>query len=252
MSRSTFIRLAASMTAAIVLSAGAAHAVDTTEPFDRGAADFEMYLSQDGVGLASGDRSLGSEFVLGYGLTDRLSALVSTSMMADGFLLNGEGALAVGVFGNVLERGPWSLDLALALSAPAGGDGATAEPQFELNWDAAPRQDSWGLFARGGLAVSGHHGETGPQRLTETTLAAGAYWTVAADTQLLVEYAGAFAADEPGGSRRWHADGLALGCNRAVSDSVEMIGQICWCPPGEPVPASFGAMIGFVATLPAP
>ena len=238
--------------AALAVAAGPATAADTTEPFDRGATDFEMYLGQDGFGLETAEQSVGSEMVLGYGVTERVSAFVGAALSADGHFLNDRTEMVFGLYGTALDTRQLDLDLFLAF-AGSGGGGFTASPSFELNWDAAPGLSRWGLYTRAGLAVTGHAGDAGPARTTDVEVALGTYWTVGAGRQLLLEFDGAFvdgAVGEPGG-RRWDSGAFALGFNVGVTESMEMINQVHYHLADVDGHGSFGVMLGFIATLPA-
>ncbi|MBE0566770.1 MAG: hypothetical protein IH621_12465 [Krumholzibacteria bacterium] len=238
---------------ALAVGTGAALAADTTEPVDRGATDFEMYLGKDGFGLATAERSVGSEMLLGYGITDRVSAFVGAALSADGHFLNSESEMAFGLFGTAFDTRSLDLDLSVAFTGADGG-GFTANPSLELNWDASPELDHWGLYTRAGLAISGRDGSEGPSRTTDMELAIGTYWTLAAGRQLLLEFDGAFVdghdASAPGAGRAWETGGIALGFNAAVTETLEMINQVYRGLPADGEAASFGVMVGFVATLP--
>ena len=52
----------------LVITSSTALALDTTEAFEPGASDVELYLDVGGIGAEGPDRSLGTELVLGYGL----------------------------------------------------------------------------------------------------------------------------------------------------------------------------------------
>ncbi len=241
----------------LLLDTGAprsASAADTTECFAVGPTDFEFYLSMAGLGLPASDQRLGSQIVLGYGLTQRLSGYLGTVLSADGNMVRGSSEIAAGIFGTPLDTDHLDLDVFLEFSNDEL-DEFTTGPSLELNWDARPDQTTWGLYARSGLAISGSITLAGSRRTSDLELTMGAYWTVAPGHQLLVEFDGA-RKDNAGGhsplhdsEKEWTTGGWAVGYNAAINKTMELISQAYLDVPGDEESYSWGLMLGFIATM---
>ncbi len=226
-------------------------AADTTECFTVGPTDFEMYLSFEGMGRPTAEQALGQQVVLGYGLTEHLSGYFSTTLSADGNLVHTGTETAAGLYGTPLDGEHLDLDVFLGCSTD-GDDHFTTGPGLELNWDAAPDLAAWGLYARSGLAVSGHETADGFGRTTDLKLTLGCYWTLAAGQQLLLEFDGA-TEDHPshlhGTQKEWSTGGWALGYNVDLNDTMELLTQAYIDIPEDGEDTGFGLMVGFIATL---
>lgn len=246
------VALAASL-AALAFAPPAARATDTVETFDVGATDFEFYTSVEGLGLAAAeDRAFGGELVLGYGIVERLSAFLGTSLTGDGHLTGGAASPYVGVFGTPVDTD--HVDFDLFLQVGLDGEQLHIGPSLELNFDADPDQLSWGLYLRSGLDIAGadEGGGSGFGDLAwamEATV--GAYWTVHEGHQILAELDTAIPLHPRDESRPVDLGGVAIGYNVAVHDSIELVSQVWLDLPqedGEPISAAF--LVGFIASLP--
>ena len=84
----------------IILSlawASKALALDTTEPFDTGFSDFELYFGAGGLGLGAGERTLATEACIGVGLTETLSGTLFYGVESDEYLSSDEDELSAGL-----------------------------------------------------------------------------------------------------------------------------------------------------------
>ncbi|RLE29109.1 MAG: hypothetical protein DRJ61_15205, partial [Acidobacteria bacterium] len=224
---------------------------DTTECYAPGPTDFELYLAFEGAGRATAEQTLGQQLVLGYGLTERLSGYFSTTLTADGNLVHPETETAAGLYGTPLDSDHLDLDVFLGFGVQ-GGDRFTAGPGLELNWDAAPDLDAWGLYVRSGLAVSGHETDAGFGRTTDLELTLGCYWTVAPGRQFLLEFDGCTEDQEShlhGTEKEWSIGGWALGFNASLNRTMELITQVYLDVPDDGEDYGLGAMVGFIATM---
>ena len=235
----------------LLLLAGPVRAADTTEPFDLGFSDVDFYLSGEGFGLEEDERSHGAELMLGYGLASRLSGHLGVAMNSDSHLLSASTELSFGLYGTVLDGENFDLDLFLAFGASGEGlDEVSVSPAFELNWDAEPELDFWGLYTRGGMTMTGHEGDSGPERYGEYDLTLGCYWTLRPGQQLLLEYDGA-SIEAESGDREWIGGALTLGYNRSMNETMEMISSLVFDIGDDEQDGGMSFTLGFIATLPA-
>lgn len=251
------VRLLAAVWLGIGLASGAtvARAADTTEPFDLGASNLDLYLGAAGLGLRQDQVEVGGSTMLGYGLAERFSAMVGGDLVGNGYLADGAATLFGGVYGTVVESDhlDWDLFLVLAGGAEAGGQLVVA-PSFELNLDLAPDRQSWGVYVRGGLAAAGQREAVGVDEARwrvslELPVEAGSYLTVADGHQLLIE--GDFVVTEANrGRRAIEAWGIALGYNVQVTEVIELINELGLDIPRRGEPPAASVSFGFIATLP--
>lgn len=229
-------------------------AADTVETFDPGAANVELYFGFDGLGTSRADGSVIGDVVVGYGVADRLSAYLATSLQANGYLTNGQPRLCFGVIGTPVDTERFDLDLLLDVGA--GGDGLSrlsVAPGVEANLDLDSPAGPWGLYLRASVPFDGEghvksDGSIGYHTGHRFELNPGIHWAPREGHQLLAEYALAWIPgrnDEPG---FWENGGAALGYNVAVSETLELITQASVAPVGDRRAA--GVMLGFIATIP--
>jgi hypothetical protein len=205
-----------------------ARAADTIEPWDAGAASFELYATKDG--LESGVRGgvLGVDAMLGYGVADRLSAYFQAELAHPIGFGNLQAMPHFGVFGTALESDHFDLDLLLDFAVRR--EDVHALPGLELNLDSEPEQHGVGAYLRSGLPLSGHMilrrgrqhtSENGTPNLVELTF--GAYLSLRDEIQLFLEHDGQAALRS--GERRFESGGFAFGTNVLLSDSCELVTQ---------------------------
>lgn len=236
---------------ALLCAAPLAYAADTTEAFDQGAVDAELYLA-----VANPDRVEGqaaSDVVLGYGLTGRFSLLVGVTLEQN---LQGDARnsdLHLGAFYNLLDTEHWDFDL--FLFNHVGGEAFRrwqAEPGFELNLDSDNAMSGVGLYLRGSVALGTHPEKTNTGHRVlftwEVGTTLGAYWTMASGHQLLVE-ADAGVVAEPGPERRFNLGGVALGYNVTLSSWLELINQLYLDLPQEGEQLGYVMSTGVIVTL---
>jgi hypothetical protein len=234
---------------------GGAWALDTTEAFGLGLSDAEAYLGYDGLGRTQSSRELSNEFVLGYGLSDRVALRWGVGFAAEQSYFAGEKNLTLGFFSEVGDRTHFDLDFMLDLvaSGDALGDLRFA-PAVEVNYDRDPDMSSWGIYLRTGPSVSWQWEEVGPctrnrRNLIDYAVNPGAYLRLSPRYELLVEY-DLFL---PLGKRREPDETtqvVGLGLNIQVSEGLELISQVQRdFPRGGERPRG-GVVIGFIVTLP--
>lgn len=236
-------------------------AVDTVEPFAKGASDVELYFSGDGFGRPSSETSVGSSFQLGYGLTDRLSAYLNGAASSDTFFRGGDRALRLGLYGTVIDTRFFDLDLFLDFRLMGNSLAAAGVAQgFEMNLDLG----DFGLFASVWEVVSGRDRSTGSatpglsdtvnasaaaERVFDTELGIGAYWNIADGHQLLAFYDSSVHHTPETGQRRSEVGAVRLGYNVVVHEGIELINEVsCDIPQGDEKTA-FGVSSGILVTL---
>jgi hypothetical protein len=255
---------ALAISAAALSAAAPARAADTTEPFDIGASDGELYLGYDGVGLGGDERTVNGEILLGYGVSDRFSAFVGTALNGSETLVSESTTFYFGVFGTLLDSEHLDLDLTADVASDNSEDSRlSVTPALELNFDRDPELNKWGVYLRAGLPFYGRAEEAVPEaELTDVVepagdevavrieSTAGIYYTPFADNQLLLEYDMGFLPQPADDERGVEVGALALGYNVAVSDALELINQISVDIPQRGEISSVAFMTGFIATVP--
>lgn len=235
-----------------------ARAADTIETWDAGGANVEVYMLMDGFGHGARSQALGADLLAGWGLSDRLSVYLSTSLSADGYPTAGAAELALGVFGTPIDTDHFDVDLLLDICAAGGGLGEFClAPGLELNYDAAPGGTAWGLYARAGLLLTGREADAGadpaaarPERIVDAHATLGAYLTLDQRRQLLLEFDMTFHDRPAAGMAPAEVGGVALGYNALLTGALELISQVRLDLPQSGERTSLGGMVGFIATLP--
>lgn len=235
-----------------------AMAADTVETWDVGATDVEFYGGFDGLGPQDGERGLYGDILLGYGLAERFSAYLGTTLSASEHFTDGNADVYLGIFGTPLDTDHFDLDLFLDIGA--GGDGFdefTLTPSTELNFDLKPDVGLWGFYLRAGVPIYGRleqadDGKPQHRRAAELQLNPGTYLTIAPRHQIFVEYDMALHPEAGEDEHAVDIGGVTLGYNVVIADPIELITQIYIDIPQADEQASVGLMVGFIATLPSP
>jgi hypothetical protein len=233
-----------------------AHAADTVETWDVGASNVDFYAGFDGIGPESANRAIYSDIMLGYGIINRLSAYLGTTLQGNESFGDGQKSIYLGVYGTPVDTD--HLDLDLFLNVSVGGavlSEVQLAPSIELNFDLDPERRSWGAYLRIGMPVYSR------SRASDTTDAVehnpafsavvnpGIYLSITENHQILLEYDMSFhkwsAAEHP-----VDVGGVALGYNVKLSESIELINQVYLDIPHPGEPVAVGLMTGFIATLP--
>jgi hypothetical protein len=232
-----------------------AEALDTTEPYGERVVDAEYYLGYGGVGLAPVERELSHEFILGYGVGQRMSVYVGSNLTSDQQDFTTDTDLLIGVMVTVLDGSHLDLDLMLDLGAPSHDLKALRwAPSIELNYDEDPDMASWGAYLRAGIEGRRERGEFARDarswhQKTDFGVNPGAYLRLSERHELLIEYDQTIALGK-GRAADENGSGLGLGFNLLLSDSVELISQIHRDFPRSGNRARYGLSVGFIATLP--
>ena len=218
-----------------------AWAVDTVEPFGKGASDVELYFGGDGFGRPAPERSVRLSFQLGYGLTDRLSAYLNGAASSDPFFRGGDGNLRLGLYGTVVDTRYVDLDLFLDFRLFGNRWAATGiAAGLEMNVDLG----RFGLFATAWEVMSDAESSFNAE------LGIGAHWTLAEGHQLFALYDSIVHHVPERGQPTYEVGGVALGYNVMVHTGIELINEVkCDLPQGGEQVA-FGVSTGILATLP--
>jgi len=220
-----------------------AYAIDTTETWDPGAWDLEAYGRLERSFDA--DRVVGLDAVVGYGIVTRLSTY------AAGTVEYSEGGWTpiggIGLFGTPLDTDHVDMDLFLGVEF-ASRERALV-PAFELNLDAAPDLDTWGVFLRGDAGVHDHWLVQDLDRPADDEpfgfgFGSGAYVTLGHGHQLLAELDTAW-----GPETELSLDGVAVGYNVQLVAELELITAVSL---GDPVQRGFGSpalLVGVIGTV---
>ncbi len=244
-------RVGATLAVLLALAlASPARASDTVETWDAGATDVDFYLGFEGLN-ADGGGSFG-DIMLGYGIVERFSAYLGTTLTSDEQLDDGAAEMYLGVFGTLVDTAHFDLDLFLHVAA---GDGAfELAPAIEVNVDADPNMQTWGGYLRSHFPVHGREQpfEDMPSETTyHVAVTVGGYRTIRARHQVLLEYSVDYHPDAADDHERIELGALAAGYNVQLTDSLELVNEVyvdASAADGEPW--SFGIMTGFIATLP--
>lgn len=237
--------VAAALLASSLWPRAEARAADTVETFDPGLSNLELYLVYDGLTRSRRKRSLGLEWVAGYGIVPAFSVYVGARMQTVFAPVDLGGELMLGVLATPLDTRHFDLDLGLDLSGPEPAQ-LSAAPNIELNFDAEDQLARWGTYARASLPVHGGGRLAGsrPTVAVDLELTFGAYSSVARGHQILLEHRLVVPAMSTPGS------GLALGYNVVCSEVFELLTEASVTfVDGYRLP-DVAVLVGFVATVP--
>ena len=243
-----------------MLLSGPAQAIDSVETWDSGATDVEFYTGLEDLALRpQSDTSLYADMLLGYGISDRLSAYLGLTLHADGQFM-GNSDLYQGLFSTLLDSEHFDLDLLLSFALQDGS--FVVAPATELNFDMAADLQKAGLYLRFSLPCGAKEDAALPSLhlagftgAVHADLTLGAYWTLPAQQQLLLEFKighslSGLAAQSHAIALPW-SRAMALGYNKVLSDRLELISQVEISAHQLQQAVRFAAMFGFIATLPA-
>lgn len=232
--------------AGVTLFGGVAWAADTWEQYDPGFSSFELYAGFEGLGAEREDRGPYLSPLLGIGLVDGLSAVLTVDMAAAEDLSEATVGLGAMLFGTPLDSDVVDLDLFLRIGWDGPAPSAlTVAPSVELNIDGDPAMETWGLYLRGGVAISGAEGGGDPGVVADGLI--GAWGVAAPGHMLLLEV---FGTVEPGAERVADLGGVRLGYDVELGESVELINEVTLDIPLEGEPFAAGLMLGLIVALP--
>lgn len=210
-------------------------ALDTTEPFEIGFTDNEVYAGAGGIGNRSGGQSIGANYVLGAGITDRLSTILSFSVATDELLAQAQSDLNLTLFFNVIDYKEFEGDLLVTFNK----EGAWCF-SAELNLDF--EKTGFQLTIEEGFENSGSGRET--VGIT-TGIAPLAWWSANDRMQLLTGIDIAFGS----GTQTIDIGTAAVGCNVVLSSAIELITEVGFDVPEKGSKATGSISVGILTTL---
>jgi len=245
--------------AALVLAlvaAPPARAANTIQNFDEGASYFEGHLAFDGIGLSDLEMQWTVQGILGFGITDSISAYIGVTGTANEVF--GAGTLTgnLGVFWNPLDTDHVDLDLLLDIGA--GTRGFTLSPGIELNLDIKPERALTGLYIVMWESFTGRDESVKDNPATpykdeavskftlapSTSLSLGTYLTLAERHQLHVVFDMTFRHNAASTEKANDVGGIALGYNIMLTDQIELINQVYLDIPQDSESFSVGLSVG--------
>jgi len=230
----------------VIVSSHRARAADTVETWSVGATDVDFYVGYEARGRKSQNGVTYTDMMLGYGLSERLSAYLGTTLAGNGRLGAAEPSFYVGLFGTVVDTQHLDLDLFLDTATTQGPAGTlTVTPAVELNLDADAERQNVGLYLRLSAPFAGAT-DADAAPTAELAWNPGAYWTVHEGHQLLFEVVWANAREQAASF-----GGLSVGYNVALSEALELIHELHVNPGHDDEPTSVALMMGLIASLPA-
>ncbi len=238
---------------ACFLFCGSALAVDTLEPFAPGLSDAEFYLGADGIGRASRDMVLQGAFLLGAGITSRLSGYLDGAAGGDGHLTAPQGSFGGGLFGTAVDTRRFDLDWFAGLSLSHPEPRLTTAAGVELNLDfrgaglfLVVQQSLCGAPAS---IAPGPRSMTDEGRFTQTDVAAGVHVTPADGHQLLALWTLQVRHEPDTGATTVSPGSTAIGYNVQLTENLELINELALAIPTGAGPVFLSATIGIIATL---
>ena len=227
------------------------YAADTTEVFDIGATDFEFYSSFTGIGKSKNGKSISSDVVLGFGLTDIFSTYLTASVESNEYFSESTDGLGFGLFLTALDTDYFDFDIYADITAI---DEMIFTPGFEINIDFSKDISLAGLYFRVAESISGEEKENTPEDyeiIYATEITYGAYCTLNEKAQVLIEFDMTVDHEE----NKTEFGALALGFNYLITDYIELISQgsidiLGHNIPGDNTKNTFSISLGFIATMP--
>ncbi|NOQ22768.1 MAG: hypothetical protein GQ565_09020 [Candidatus Aegiribacteria sp.] len=214
-----------------VCSAG--YALDTTEAFDPGFSDVEVYFGYQGLDSPSESSAVCTETLLGIGVTGNFSTFVSFSAEADGYLANAEDGFTMGLFWTAIEDEAVKLDFFGSTST--GGSIAFG---VESNLDF----DNWGFQAQIEETIENKNSN---ERNLSTRVQPLLYYRLSSGVELLSAVDFEYAENEDG-EKEFDYSSISFGVNFPVTESIEMITQFDLINTGDDETQT-GISFGFVA-----
>lgn len=230
---------------ALLTIAGGALAVDTWEPYPTGLRAFEFYGMRTGFGAGEdADRGYGLVAGPAVGFGPRGHAYLFTGVSSSDEHLGGVDFLTLGMFQNIIDRS-FDVDywLEIATFGPALGL-ASRGAGMEFNFDG-PRA---GIFAR--IAMNwendGVNDEDKAIIGNRNTYTYGMYWQISPLAQFLGEIQQASTSGFESIANESRMTTWALGFNRIVSETTEVIFELRANEPPEGGDRTWDATFGWV------
>ncbi|MCK5036481.1 MAG: hypothetical protein KAS73_11350, partial [Candidatus Sabulitectum sp.] len=209
------------------------YALDTTEAFDPGFSDVEVYFGYAGLDNPSGASTVSSEMLMGIGVTESFSTSVCFSAEANGYLADPEDGITVGLLWTAINSDAFKLDF----SGTTGTDGSIAlgvESNFDFN--------NWGFQAQIEETIENKGSN---ERNMSTRLQPLLYYRFSSGVELLSAVDFEYAENEDG-ENEFNYSSISFGVNFPMNESIEAISQIDLVN-GDNDENEIGISFGFVA-----
>jgi len=200
------------LTCLILALCSTGYALDTTEAFDPGFSDLEVYFGYEGLDNTSESSVVSTETLLGIGVTGNFSASVSYAVESNGYLANSEDSFAMGLFWTAVEKEMIKLDF-----FGSTGTGSSIAFGIESNLDF----DNWGLQMQIEETIENRNSN---ERDQSTRLQPLLYYRLSDGVELLSAIDLEYAENEDGDSE-FEYSSISFGANFPVTDSIELITQ---------------------------
>lgn len=208
-------------------------ALDTTEAFDPGFSDLEVYLGYLGLDNPSESSVVSAETLIGIGVTGIFSTYISYAVESNGYLANSEDYVTMGLFWTALEAEVVKFDL-----FGSTGTGGSIAFGIESNIDLT----NWGFQLKIEEAIANKNSS---EREQFTALQPLLYYRFSSGVELLsavdLEYAG-----NESGENEFDYSSFSFGINFPLNESVEAISQFDLVN-GDNDETEIGISFGFVA-----
>jgi hypothetical protein len=212
----------------LALIATQAHATDTIEAWDEGYWNLDAYVGYDGIGRGQENRALGTELMVGYGVTSSVAVSLGLTIAAMEAMKAAEAGTWLCVFYNALDTEHFDLDLATNLYAQGQGLSTLGfNPFVELNLDSNNEMSGVGAYLRAGATLDGD-ADQGWQDTFGVGLGftLGGYVTLAGDHMLLLEAETEVNPMAGGDETSARFSSVAVGYNLVLSGLAELITEV--------------------------
>ncbi|HNZ03505.1 MAG TPA: hypothetical protein PLY68_09930 [Myxococcota bacterium] len=233
----------AALCVALMLVSMPAWSLDTTETFEQGALDLEIFAGFHGFSGGRHFEGFDFEAALNYGLVDRFSIYGKGQIGSNGDFTAATGGAAFGILGNPLDTDHFDLDLMVEFGF--GDYGVAVIPAVELNFDLVPDLKKWGMYLRVEEIIMADMNAGGSGFTAYTAMTFGTYWAIVEGHKVLAEYDMQFANMPAAGERTVDVGRVALGYNLGIGNNVDMINEVHCDIPQSGEKAGFGFSIGF-------
>ena len=209
------------------------YALDTTEAFDPGFSDLEVYFGYLGLDNSSESSVVSAEMLIGIGVTGNFSTYVSYAVESNGYMANAEDGLTMGLFWTAIESEVVMLDL-----FGSTGTGGSIAFGMESNLNLK----NWGLQIQIEETLANKNSS---ERDISTRLQPLLYYRFSSGVELLsavdLEYA-----ENESGENEFDYSSVSFGVNFPVNESIEAVSQFDFVN-GDNDENEIGISFGFVA-----
>ncbi len=245
--------LAGATLLAVMSGAVATQAADTVETWDVGATDVDFYMGMENLGLSREEGGVFGDIMLGFGIVERFSVYIGTTLQADRTLGQSDHQHYLGLFGTPIESD--HVDFDLFLDFTGSGSDLTITPSFELNLDRDPDMSSYGFYLRSGvvfnhIAPDTEAAESKPEIGTTIEFTPGLYWSLTDHSQLLLEYSTGYLPSPAADEDNWEVGHMHIGYNHLLTDTIELITEANWALEKTDGITPWGGFVGIIVTHP--